>query len=521
MSTGDRQGDSRLPFADIGDVLSSESRRNGSTVGTVSGQSAIEQSDTSTTDKETAKVASANGHPSPARGGLRRLDPVFYLIVALAALGLLGSLYALISQNNAYFDREFQQLQRETAALNARLAANDAIINGAKSQAAVPEREAQSESRPAVQQVSDSDPGVQSQVPQEVPVSDVVTGVTREETVAGNTADNSPVLHADNIAGDKTEHVLTDNVQQSAGKQNELDSLKAELQNLQSAVNTQEALIQRLIEQNRTLSAAATKNEMPPVATTTEIVKEETKRRPVLLATAQDREPDKLLPDKPKKSVKDKSKPDNSAAEPEVSLTVQQSLTVPAVDNSNQLVAQAYNEYQMQNYDQALKIYQRAVQYDPYSRDANLGIAASAQFLGDYKLAEQHFRHLLSLEPDDAAAFSGLLNLPSARGGIIELELQQHARQQGGPAALFAILGNYFARNIRWSEAESAYSTALQGDNSNADYLYNYAVVLDNLARHRESIHYYSRALQAAVNLPFSFNRESAEKRLESLTRES
>ncbi len=518
MSSGDRQGDSRIPFVDVDDVLSNESRRSGSTAGAVAGQSKTETPDTNTRDNEGATV-----HPPAPRGGLglRRLDPVFYLIVALAALGLVGSLYALISQNNAYFDREFQQLQRETAALNARLAANDAIINGAQSPAAVPEPEAQPESSFAVQQVRDSDPGVKSQVPQEVPVSDVVAVVTPAETVAGNTAVNSPVLHADNIAGDKTEHVITDNVQQSAGKQNELDSLKAELQNLQSAVNAQEALIQRLIEQNRSLSAAAAKNEMPSVATTTEIVKEETKRQPVPLATAQDREPDKLLPDKPNKTVKDKSGSDNSASEPEVSLTVQQSLTVPAVDNSNQLVAQAYNEYQMQNYDQALKIYQRAVQYDPYSRDANLGIAASAQFLGDYKLAEQHFRHLLSLKPDDAAAFSGLLNLPSAKGGIIELELQQHARQQGGPAALFAILGNYFARNIRWSEAESAYSTALQGDDSNADYLYNYAVVLDNLARHRESIHYYSRALEAAANLPFSFDRESAEKRLESLTRES
>jgi tetratricopeptide (TPR) repeat protein len=172
----------------------------------------------------------------------------------------------------------------------------------------------------------------------------------------------------------------------------------------------------------------------------------------------------------------------------------------------------------MRNYQRALSFYQRAVQFDPYHRDAILGIAASAQLLGDYELAEQHFRRLLSLEPQDTAAFSGLLNLPSNNGGITELELQQHARQHGSPAALFAILGNYLARNVRWSEAESAYATALKQDAGNADYLFNYAVVLDNLARHRESIHYYSRALEAASAGSFSFDRQSAEKRLESLT---
>ena len=211
-------------------------------------------------------------------------------------------------------------------------------------------------------------------------------------------------------------------------------------------------------------------------------------------------------------------KSDELPVGPEVIVNETYRAPLAAGDDSNQLVSQAYDAYQMQNYQQALSFYQRAVQFDPYHRDAILGIAASAQLLGNYGLAEQHFRRLLSLEPQDTAAFSGLLNLPSNNGGITELELLQHATQHGSPAALFAILGNYLARNVRWSEAESAYATALKQDADNADYLFNYAVVLDNLARHRESIHYYSRALEAATAGLFSFDRQSAEKRLESLT---
>jgi tetratricopeptide (TPR) repeat protein len=189
----------------------------------------------------------------------------------------------------------------------------------------------------------------------------------------------------------------------------------------------------------------------------------------------------------------------------------------PQISDSG--MSDAYQAYQRQDYETALRIYQSVVQFDPYHRDASLGAAASAYRLADYVLAEQLYRHLLSLDALDGAAFAGLLNLvqQNPQRGIIELELQQHAEQHGRPSPLIMLLGNHFARLGRWRDAEVAFSQALQERSDDPDLVFNYAVVLDNLGQRQRAASYYQAAVEASTTSAHSFDLEGAKKRLQSL----
>ncbi len=506
MSTGNKPADSRIPFVDIDDLLNSQPAHGAARTarGAVAASDEASSANAPAHDLEHAAQTQAQQDAPAARSRFRihSLDPVFYLIIALAALGLVASLYALISQNNAYFDREFQQLQRESEALNARLAANEAILASASSQTVVPVplQPSASSKQQSQQPAEDASQAVVDAVVAEA-VSDI------EEVQVSDAKTTLPVTtgEAAVVTGDSSDEM----------RAKEIDALKNELQNLQAAVRSQEVLIRELMAQNSTISQGATERaaQVVPKAVPRAVAKREVAKSAVTKSEEQKpREVEVTWP---------LTKPvQQDSVEPVVTMAVESNVPAPSVDSSDtdDIVVRAYNQYQLGNYDQALELYQRVVQFDPYHRDANLGIAASARLLEDYALAETHYRHLLSLYPVDAAAFSGLLNLPSTKGGITELELQQHAQQQTGSADLFAILGNYFARNIRWADAESAFSAALRDEGNNADYLYNYAVVLDNLARQRDAIDYYARALKAAESGMFSFDSHTAKQRLDSLT---
>ena len=65
-------------------------------------------------------------------------------------------------------------------------------------------------------------------------------------------------------------------------------------------------------------------------------------------------------------------------------------------------------------------------------------------------------------------------------------------------AALHFALGNLYARQQRWSEAQQAYFTAFSREGNNADYIFNLAVSLDHLHQHKLAAQYYQMAVNAA-----------------------
>ena len=78
-------------------------------------------------------------------------------------------------------------------------------------------------------------------------------------------------------------------------------------------------------------------------------------------------------------------------------------------------------------------------------------------------------------------------------------------------------LGNEYARQGRWGEAQQAYFKAVTKDPDNPDFAYNVAVSLDHLRQPKLALEYYRRALALGVKRSASFDQSSARKRVKEL----
>ena len=90
------------------------------------------------------------------------------------------------------------------------------------------------------------------------------------------------------------------------------------------------------------------------------------------------------------------------------------------------------------------------------------------------------------------------------------------ATQPDLPYLNFA-LGNLYAGQNRWDEAQSAFFKAYAGEPENPDILFNLAISLDRLHQPRLARHYYSLALVAAEARPSSFDKAQINTRLREL----
>jgi uncharacterized protein HemY len=90
------------------------------------------------------------------------------------------------------------------------------------------------------------------------------------------------------------------------------------------------------------------------------------------------------------------------------------------------------------------------------------------------------------------------------------------AAQPEAHASQFA-LGNLYAGQGRWHEAQQAYFRAYSGEPDNPDYQFNLAVSLDQLRQPRLAAQYYQGALKAAETRHAAFDRTQAATRLREL----
>ena len=79
-------------------------------------------------------------------------------------------------------------------------------------------------------------------------------------------------------------------------------------------------------------------------------------------------------------------------------------------------------------------------------------------------------------------------------------------------AGLYQTLGNLYAEQNRWGDAQTAYYEAFRTAPANADYAYNLAVSLDRLHQPQAALGYYEKALSLAGNS--RFERSQAETRV-------
>ncbi|TWI69455.1 TPR repeat-containing protein [Pseudoduganella lurida] len=161
--------------------------------------------------------------------------------------------------------------------------------------------------------------------------------------------------------------------------------------------------------------------------------------------------------------------------------------------------------------------YDAALRSDANNRDALLGTAALARREGRDADAADAYQRLLARDPRDADALAGMVALRPGEGDAAELRLKGALRNAPEGASLHFALGNLYARQRRWQEAQQAYFHAWSAAPGNPDYAFNLAIGLDHMNQGRLAREYYQRALALSGGQPAGFDRAMAERRLREL----
>ena len=184
----------------------------------------------------------------------------------------------------------------------------------------------------------------------------------------------------------------------------------------------------------------------------------------------------------------------------------------------NPWLEQGYAALQQGNLAQAQQAYERMLAADARNADALYGLAAIALQRQQPGLAEDYYLRILESDPRDAYAHAGLTGLRGRNaGGNSESRLKTLIAEQPDVAPLHFALGNLYAQEQRWRDAQQSYFLAYQNDSSNPDIVFNLAVSLDQLRQNRQAAQYYSEALRLRSTQPGAFNREQVQARLREL----
>ncbi len=193
---------------------------------------------------------------------------------------------------------------------------------------------------------------------------------------------------------------------------------------------------------------------------------------------------------------------------------------IPARVQSDPKLESAYQAYNAGDLARAHGDYQQVLRSNPDNRDALLGLAAVETQAKRYEAAERYYTRLLELDPRDAHAQAGLIGL---RGQVdplaAESRLKNMIAAQPEAGFLHFTLGNQFAAQGRWAEAQQAYFQAYTSDPEHADFAYNLAISLDRMHQTRPALEYYRRALALAQSRPVSFDKAQVSKRVLQLER--
>lgn len=178
----------------------------------------------------------------------------------------------------------------------------------------------------------------------------------------------------------------------------------------------------------------------------------------------------------------------------------------------------AYQAFNQGEFDLAQANWKKVLAKDPRNADALHGMATLALQNRKNDLAAEYYSRALENDPKDARALAGLLSLKAPADSMqAESRLKLLLAEQADSPYLNFALGNLFARDARWAEAQQAYFKAHTADPANPDYLFNLAVSLDQLHQPRLAAQYYSQALAAAAQQPAGFDAIQVATRLKAL----
>ena len=206
--------------------------------------------------------------------------------------------------------------------------------------------------------------------------------------------------------------------------------------------------------------------------------------------------------------------PHASARQDNIPIRIEQQKTEPV----DPLLRDAYLAYSSGKLGEAQQLYLAMLRKDEHNADALLGLAAIAQERGENPEAAQYFGRVLVLDPRNAVANAGMAGL-NADDDHNESRLRTLLREQGNSAALHFALGNLYAGQSRWGEAQQAYFNAYTLESGNAEYAFNLAVSLDHLGQKKLAVQHYQRAMQLDPSHSAGFDHAQTLQRVQELTR--
>ena len=171
--------------------------------------------------------------------------------------------------------------------------------------------------------------------------------------------------------------------------------------------------------------------------------------------------------------------------------------------------------------DAADTMYHQVLEQMPNNRDAMLGIAAIRIQQGKTDEARMYYARLLRLNPRDTYARAGLLQtVQSSSDPDVEIQIKNLLAQYPDSAPLSFALGNFYAANQRWNEAQQAYFDALLNARHSGigpispDYAFNLAVSLEQLRQPKAALNYYKQAEELARDSKPGFDPDMLKQRL-------
>ena len=193
-------------------------------------------------------------------------------------------------------------------------------------------------------------------------------------------------------------------------------------------------------------------------------------------------------------------------------VTLNRTVDVPKVPRD---VASGYEALQSGNLDAARKSYAAAIAADSANVDAHLGLATVHARMGNRVGASQHYRRAAELDAQNPTALAGLASLADySRPEALETQLQAEITRYPQSSALHFALGNLYASQARWREAQGSFFEAHRLDPGNGDIQFNLAVSLDHLGQRRLAGEFYARAIDAARNQSTQYDPAAIARRI-------
>lgn len=232
---------------------------------------------------------------------------------------------------------------------------------------------------------------------------------------------------------------------------------------------------------------------------------------------ARDKDDDDVVPVAAKTPAQPRRARPAPAAEPDADSPVRVTKVPLKV---NPALLRGFDAFNRGDMELAQLEYERAQKSDPRNTDALHGLAAIAVRQGRHDQADLLYRRIVEADPQDTVAMSALINSRTQIDpGAAESRLKSLSAAQPELAAPQFALGNLYARNGRWNEAQQAYFRAYGAEQDNPDILYNLAISLEHLRQNKLAAQYYGLAIAAAQNRPAGFDRAQATARQQALQR--